>query len=65
MAIRGTGPKLVEATLNLDPVIAITRVSKTVMPVMVPTGPVFNEKIVVFPSNDTALLGLLSSSRRP
>ncbi|WP_340556969.1 Eco57I restriction-modification methylase domain-containing protein [Streptomyces sp. GSL17-111] len=42
--------------------IVITRVSKVVMPVMVPTGQVFSEATVVFASDDPALLAALSSA---
>lgn len=55
-------PALVEATSALKHCIIITLVSKAVMPVMVPTGPVFAHKLGVFASNDPALLALLSSS---
>ncbi len=43
-------------------VVAITRVSKVVMPVMISTGQVIAERIAVFASDDLALLGLLSSA---
>ncbi len=42
--------------------IAITLVSKVVMPVMVPTGQVFAHRLAVFVSDDFALLGVLASS---
>ncbi|RSM42415.1 hypothetical protein DMB66_54770 [Actinoplanes sp. ATCC 53533] len=42
--------------------VAITRVSKTVMPAMVPTKQVISEAVVVFATEDTAMLALLSSS---
>lgn len=42
--------------------IVITRVSKTVMPTMVPTGQVISEAVVVFATDDTAMLALLSSA---
>lgn len=48
---------------NLEKVISITLVSKTVMPVMVPTGQVFSHKLGVFASDDTAMLALLSSAQ--
>jgi hypothetical protein len=47
---------------GLDRVIAITLVSKAVMPVMVPTGQVFAHKLAVFATDDSAILALLSSS---
>lgn len=55
-------PDLYKAIIDLDRVVAITRVSKAVMPVMVPTRQVVAERIVVFPSDDTAILALLSSA---
>lgn len=50
------------AIANLERLSAITLVSKTVMPVMVPTGQVFSHMLGVFASDDTAMLALLSSS---
>ncbi|ADH68140.1 Eco57I restriction-modification methylase domain-containing protein [Nocardiopsis dassonvillei] len=47
---------------SLDRIIAFARVSKTTAPVMVPTGQVFSEQIVVLASDDTAMLALLSST---
>jgi hypothetical protein len=47
----------------LERVIVITLVSKTVMPVMVPTGQVFSHRLGVFASDDPAMLALLSSSQ--
>ncbi|MCP3013131.1 hypothetical protein NGM33_07275 [Nocardiopsis dassonvillei] len=47
---------------SLDRIIAFARVSKTTAPVMVPTGQVFSEQIVVLASDDTAMLALLSSA---
>ncbi|MEU0019616.1 Eco57I restriction-modification methylase domain-containing protein [Streptomyces rochei] len=46
----------------LNRCIVITRHSKAVMPVMVPTGQVFSEATVVFASADAALLAVLSSA---
>jgi hypothetical protein len=40
----------------------ITLVSKTVMPVMVPTGQVFSHALGVFATDDTAMLAFLSSA---
>lgn len=42
--------------------IVLTLVSKTVMPVMVPTGQVFANTLGVFAADDTAMLALLSSA---
>ena len=53
---------LYKAIEGLDRVIAMARISKTAMPVMVPTGQVFNESIVIFGTDDTAMLALLSSA---
>src|SRR5690606_25246458 len=55
-------PAMVEAIAGLERVVVIARISRTAMPVMVPTGQVFNEKIVVFATSDTGLLALLSSA---
>ncbi|PZM88941.1 MAG: hypothetical protein DIU79_16125, partial [Actinobacteria bacterium] len=55
-------PALLKAMAGLERVIVIARVSKTVMPAMVPSGQVFNEKIVVFVTDDTAMLAFLSSA---
>jgi len=55
-------PGLYKAIDGLDRVIAMTLVSKVVMPVMVPTGQVFAHKLCVFATDDTAMLALLSSS---
>src|SRR5690606_9143261 len=55
-------PKLYQAIAGLDRVVVITRVSKTVMPVMVPAGQVISEAVVVFAAEDLALLALLSSA---
>lgn len=50
------------AIASLERVVVLTRVSKTVMPVMVPTGQVYSEQVVVFATEDTAMLALLSSA---
>lgn len=55
-------PELYTAIAGLSRVLAITLVSKTVMPVMVPTGQVFAHKLAVFATEDAATLALLSSS---
>ena len=55
-------PELYRAIEVLPRVIVITRVSKTVMPVIVPTGQVISEAVVVFATGDTAMLALLSSA---
>lgn len=48
--------------LALERCIVITRVSKVVMPVVVPTGPVLSEATVVFASDDLGDFALLSSA---
>ncbi|MGH3985226.1 MAG: Eco57I restriction-modification methylase domain-containing protein [Pseudonocardiaceae bacterium] len=53
---------LVESSSCLDRVIAITIVSKTMLPAMVKTGQVFSHKLCVFTSSDAAMLALLSSA---
>nr|WP_306284183.1 type IIL restriction-modification enzyme MmeI [Streptomyces sp. Termitarium-T10T-6] len=53
---------MVEAIAPLRQCIVITRVSKVVMPVIMPTGQVFSEATAVFASDDTALLAALSSA---
>lgn len=55
-------PGLRRAIVGLDRVVAITLVSKTVMPVMVPTGQVFSHMLGIFATGDTAMLTLLSSA---
>jgi hypothetical protein len=53
---------LYKAIKPLSRVIVITLHTKTVMPVMVPTGQVFSHALAVFASDDQAMLGLLSSA---
>ncbi|MDS1271799.1 hypothetical protein RIF23_16010 [Lipingzhangella sp. LS1_29] len=55
-------PELYAAISGLDRVIVLTLVSKSVMPVLVPTGQVFAHKLGVFASEDTGMLALLSSA---
>jgi len=55
-------PSLRHAIANLDRVIVITQTSRTMMPAIVPTGQVFSHTLIVFSSNDFAMLSLLSSS---
>ncbi|MQA06886.1 MAG: hypothetical protein GEV07_30740 [Streptosporangiales bacterium] len=55
-------PGLRAAIAGLSRVVVITLVSKTVMPVLVPTGQVFSHALGVFAIGDTAMLALLSSS---
>jgi hypothetical protein len=53
---------LYEAIANLDRAIVITRHSKVVIPVLVPTGQIMSDATVVLASDDTATLALLSSA---
>ncbi|MFD0883031.1 Eco57I restriction-modification methylase domain-containing protein, partial [Streptosporangium algeriense] len=55
-------PNLHDAVAGLRHVIAITLVSKVVMPVMVPTGQIFSHALGIFATDDPAMLALLSSA---
>ena len=55
-------PAMRKAIEDLPEVLVIARVSKTVMPLRVPTGQVFHEKLVVFASGSHAVQAILSSS---
>jgi methylase of polypeptide subunit release factors len=55
-------PALRRAIKDLDEVLAITRVSKSVMPMRVPTGQVFSDSLVVFATDSFAEQAVLSSS---
>ena len=55
-------PKLYGRISDLAKVIVLARVSKTALPLLVDTGQVFNDKIVVFTSSDTGLFAFLSSA---
>ncbi|MFE5920893.1 Eco57I restriction-modification methylase domain-containing protein [Streptomyces sp. NPDC056468] len=55
-------PDLHDAITGLERVIVIARVSSTGVPIRVPTGQVLSDQLVVFPSESTAQLALLSSS---
>ncbi|MFI2373583.1 Eco57I restriction-modification methylase domain-containing protein [Streptomyces sp. NPDC018964] len=55
-------PGLETAIANLSQCIVVASTSKSVMPVMVPTGQVFSHMLCVFASDDFALLAVLSSS---
>jgi len=56
------GPALYRAIADLDYVLALSLVSNVVMPVRVPSGPVFAHKCAVFALDDYASLAVLSSS---
>jgi hypothetical protein len=49
------------AVVSLDRCIAITVVSNVVQPMFVPTGMVYSHRLVVFPYDDDARFGVLSS----
>ena len=55
-------PAMRKAIAGLDEVLVIARVSKTVMPLRVPTGQVFHEKLVVFATDSFADQAILSSA---
>ncbi|MFF0232684.1 Eco57I restriction-modification methylase domain-containing protein [Micromonospora sp. NPDC005254] len=55
-------PELYAAIKAMERVIAVAQVSRTVMPVMVPTGQVLSNMLVVFASDDFGMLALLSSA---
>ena len=50
------------AIARLKRTIVITLVSKVVMPVMVPTGQVFSNKLGIFATDDPGMLALISSA---
>lgn len=55
-------PAMRKAIANLDEVLVIARVSRTVMPVRVPNGSIPSEACVVFASDSSALQAVLSST---
>lgn len=55
-------PQLRKAVVDLDEVLAIALVSKSVMPMRVPTGQVFSHALGVFATDDYADQAVLSSS---
>ncbi|MEA5053002.1 MAG: type IIL restriction-modification enzyme MmeI [Propionicimonas sp.] len=55
-------PALRRAIADLSEVLVIARVSKTVMPLRMPTGPVASEACVVFASADFSMQAVLSSN---
>ncbi|CAL9582303.1 hypothetical protein SUDANB106_05071 [Streptomyces sp. enrichment culture] len=57
-----TRPALREALKDLDHVLVLTLVSKTLIPARVPTGQVFSNRLAVFASDSFALQAVLSSS---
>ncbi|MEV5700525.1 type IIL restriction-modification enzyme MmeI [Streptomyces anthocyanicus] len=55
-------PALAAATADLEQVLVIARVSSTATVLRVPTGQVFHEKVVIFPTADLARLATLNSA---
>ena len=55
-------PALRKAIRTLDELLVLTQVSRTLMPVRVPTGQVFSHKLVVFATDSYADQAVLSSS---
>jgi hypothetical protein len=55
-------PAMREAIADMSEVLVISRVSKTVMPMRVPTGQVFSDKLDVFASASYSVQAVLSSS---
>jgi hypothetical protein len=55
-------PALYERLKGRDEAVVIARVSKFVIPALVPAHQVFHEMVVVFPAGDAALLALLASA---
>ncbi|MFR9756779.1 Eco57I restriction-modification methylase domain-containing protein [Streptomyces sp. TR06-5] len=54
-------PELYDAVSNLDRVLVVALVSRTVMPVLVPTGQVFSHMLGVFTTSEPAYVALLCS----
>ena len=55
-------PNLYEAIANLDRVLVIALVSRTVMPALAPTGQVFSHKLGVFATDEHCHFAFMSSS---
>ncbi|WP_326706609.1 hypothetical protein OG857_29380 [Streptomyces cyaneofuscatus] len=55
-------PAMLKAIRDLDRVLVVALVSRTVMPVLAPTGQVFSHMLGVFASRSTSSLALLDSS---
>ncbi|MET7839209.1 type IIL restriction-modification enzyme MmeI [Streptomyces sp. NPDC005356] len=55
-------PAMVRALQPLKRCIVMAQVSKTAMPIMLPTGVVFDQQLIVFGSDEYSLLALLSSA---
>ncbi len=57
-----TRPAMRKAIADLSEVLVIAQVSKTLMPMRVPTGQIFDQKLVVFATNSFSDQAVLSSS---
>ncbi|MFJ9886312.1 Eco57I restriction-modification methylase domain-containing protein [Streptomyces sp. NPDC091287] len=55
-------PAMLKAIVDLERVLVLARVSKTVIPVRIPTGQVTSEQVITFPTASSAELAALSSS---
>ncbi|MBT2477517.1 Eco57I restriction-modification methylase domain-containing protein [Streptomyces sp. ISL-94] len=55
-------PGMYSAIASLEQCLVVARVSKVIMPMLVATGQVFSEQLIVFASDDLALLAFLSSA---
>ncbi|WP_326828557.1 hypothetical protein OIE13_20280 [Streptosporangium sp. NBC_01810] len=55
-------PGLYEAIADLDRVLVIAQTSRTQIPVLVPSGQVFDQKLVVFPASSAAAMALRTSA---
>jgi hypothetical protein len=57
-----TRPGLYKTISTLEHILAIARVSDSIMPVRIPSGPIFSEQIVIFAVNNFAGQAILSSA---
>ena len=62
MALLPGTPSIAECDRKLDELVAVAKVSKTVMPIRVPTGQVFSDKVIIFATASYADQAVLSSS---
>ena len=65
MAVHASTPGDAEGNPDLDEVLVIALVSKTVMPIRVPTGQVFSHKLVVFATDSFYGSGCAVIERAP
>lgn len=54
--------RLYDALADLPETIALSKHTKYIWPVLVPTGPVFSNGVIVYPSNDRAVYAFLAST---